>query len=80
MHSALQKDTSSPLDDGPSATAGTSWHSMPEKQVFEALRTSAAGLGDDDVAERLERYGPNDIPPTTAARSCASSCVSSAIR
>jgi len=37
------------------------WHSQDAGQVFDHLGCSAKGLSATDVAERLDRYGPNKL-------------------
>ncbi|HLF41302.1 MAG TPA: cation-transporting P-type ATPase [Acidimicrobiia bacterium] len=52
---------------GPAGPAAA-WHAMDGTAVEAQLGTSAWGLGPDEVAARLERYGPNQLeeaPPTS---------------
>ncbi|PTQ51641.1 MAG: Mg(2+) transport ATPase, P-type [Brockia lithotrophica] len=35
---------------------------LPVEAVYERLRTTPAGLSDDEVEKRLEEFGPNEIP------------------
>ncbi len=37
------------------------WHSKTVDDVFEEYQTGPLGLKDDEVRERLERYGPNEL-------------------
>ncbi len=44
------------------------WHSMPIAEVFSELGTSEEGLSDAEAADRLKRYGSNELrkkPPKT---------------
>jgi len=41
----------------------TPWHSRGVEDVLETLEASDKGLGADEVKTRLERYGPNRLPP-----------------
>ena len=46
-----------------SGEGSLSWHAAPAAQVIEKLRTNQeAGLGSDEVSERLKKYGPNRLP------------------
>lgn len=38
------------------------WHALPEQELLEALDSSRDGLNQQAAAERLERYGPNQLP------------------
>lgn len=37
------------------------WYSRPVQEALNELSTSEAGLSDNEAAQRLERYGPNEI-------------------
>jgi len=37
------------------------WHTLDRKTTMQQLETQPGGLTDDQVAERLERYGPNEL-------------------
>ncbi len=52
-----------PLDGEPDRTpeGAPSYHALRADEVFEALRTSPAGLSSDEAATRLEHYGLNRI-------------------
>ena len=39
------------------------WHAAPAREVLEALHTGPGGLAAAEAARRLERYGPNALPP-----------------
>ncbi len=39
----------------------SSWHDLSVDETFEALNSSEDGLSDVEVAERLDRYGPNEL-------------------
>ena len=39
------------------------WHSMTAHQVMEKLDSGPEGLSDGEAARRLERDGPNQLPP-----------------
>ena len=44
------------------------WHMQSSKEVYQITETSAAGLGDTEAAERLKKYGRNELrakPPKT---------------
>ena len=44
------------------------WHALKLTEVYENLHTSAEGLGDAEAAERLKKYGRNELrskPPKT---------------
>ena len=47
---------------GAGAPSAASWHAMPAEAVLSELESDAGGLGDDEAARRLERYGPNTLP------------------
>ena len=39
------------------------WHAMPADEVVEQMKTNTQdGLGPDEIIERLEKYGKNEIP------------------
>lgn len=38
-----------------------SWHALELDDVFQKLGTSAQGLSTDEIARRLDRYGPNEL-------------------
>lgn len=38
------------------------WHYFDENSIFEELISSRQGLASEEVAERLEVYGPNSLP------------------
>jgi magnesium-transporting ATPase (P-type) len=40
----------------------TAWHSLPEKDIFEELKSSNGGLSSEDVSERQQEYGKNSLP------------------
>ncbi len=40
------------------------WASLPAAAVLTGLGTSQTGLGEDEAARRLARYGPNELPRT----------------
>ena len=40
------------------------WHSGPKELSWQALNTTVAGLSGEEAAQRLERYGPNALPPS----------------
>lgn len=40
----------------------SAWHAAPVEQAFDALSADADGLSGDEVAARLEKYGPNRLP------------------
>jgi len=47
---------------GPSSTGDTtSWHAMALEDVFKKLDTSAQGLSKEEIARRLDHYGPNEL-------------------
>ncbi|HHX42961.1 MAG TPA: ATPase, partial [Chloroflexi bacterium] len=37
------------------------WHAMDRAQVYDALRTSPEGLSPEEIAQRLEQYGRNEL-------------------
>jgi Ca2+-transporting ATPase len=37
------------------------WHAITVKKAFELLGSSPSGLSDEEVKQRLRRYGPNEI-------------------
>jgi len=39
------------------------WHALPADEVLDGLSTSMQGLTEEEVRERLRRYGPNRLPP-----------------
>jgi magnesium-transporting ATPase (P-type) len=41
----------------------TPWHSRGVEDVLQALEASDKGLGAEEVGARLERFGPNRLPP-----------------
>ena len=46
----------------------TPWHARKLTEVYETLHTSEEGLGDAEAAERLKKYGRNELrskPPKT---------------
>ncbi|RDD96166.1 cation-transporting P-type ATPase [Paracoccus pantotrophus] len=42
---------------------GSAWHAQSGEEVCTALATSLDGLAHDEAARRLERFGPNELPP-----------------
>ncbi len=42
--------------------SGNAWYSLDDALVLEELKTSRNGLSNDDVKERLEKYGENKLP------------------
>jgi magnesium-transporting ATPase (P-type) len=39
------------------------WHALPVDEVLENIKTNPdVGLSDDEVKERLEKHGKNEIP------------------
>ena len=38
------------------------WHALTADEVLKRLMTRREGLTDEEVRERLERYGPNELP------------------
>ncbi len=38
------------------------WHALPLKDVLRELRADTAGLASVEVADRLQRFGPNSLP------------------
>jgi magnesium-transporting ATPase (P-type) len=41
---------------------GASWHSQEVQAVIDHLKTSAEGLTSEEARQRLEKYGPNQLP------------------
>jgi len=39
----------------------TGWHTLSADEALEMLRTSAGGLASPEAAQRLHRYGPNEL-------------------
>ncbi|MFN9085365.1 MAG: cation-transporting P-type ATPase, partial [Acidobacteriota bacterium] len=39
-----------------------SWHVAPTADVFARLESRAAGLTSAEAADRLQSYGPNELP------------------
>jgi len=37
------------------------WHSTEIEDVLSALETSREGISDEEVAKRLQEYGPNEL-------------------
>ena len=42
------------------------WHALVTEAVLDALESSPKGLTEPEAAERLERFGPNKLPPPRA--------------
>ncbi len=38
------------------------WHNLPEKEIFELLKTNKDGLSQAEVQQRLKKYGFNKLP------------------
>lgn len=38
------------------------WHSVDKEEVFSTLKTSKAGLSEQEARKRLFKYGPNELP------------------
>jgi Ca2+-transporting ATPase len=54
-----------PANDPPPSERPTSdlaWHTHPVELVLRAFATTNAGLGSHEVARRLDRCGPNELP------------------
>ncbi|MFP9193100.1 cation-translocating P-type ATPase [Natrialbaceae archaeon A-CW1-1] len=45
----------------PEQSPGEDWHSIPLETVYDHLSTSESGLDRNEVRERLEREGPNEV-------------------
>jgi hypothetical protein len=45
----------------PSIQNGKHWHSLGLQDVFVTLDAAAEGLTLEEVAKRLDRYGPNEL-------------------
>ena len=45
------------------STPAPVWHALPTEQVLQELQTAPGGLSDAEAAQRLDRYGPNRLPP-----------------
>lgn len=39
----------------------TPWHAKPAGEIFKELKTNEGGLSDGEAAQRLERYGTNEL-------------------
>jgi magnesium-transporting ATPase (P-type) len=50
-------------DDGRTDAAAAGWHAAGADHALQALGSSPAGLPRQQVEERLQRYGPNRLPP-----------------
>src|SRR5688500_502076 len=37
------------------------WHTSPIEDVFKELQSNADGLSTDEVAKRIQQYGPNQL-------------------
>ncbi|HEX5887606.1 MAG TPA: HAD-IC family P-type ATPase [Pyrinomonadaceae bacterium] len=46
-------------------TGGPAWHTLTVEDSFKRLETSPDGLSSDEVAKRLEEYGPNELQART---------------
>jgi calcium-translocating P-type ATPase len=44
------------------AVSAPAWHALPSEEVASLLATGDRGLDPADVAARLERHGPNELP------------------
>lgn len=56
---SAKRPSAAPAPDAPDV-----WHALPPDAVVERLGTSAsAGLSAAEAAERLQRFGPNRLPP-----------------
>lgn len=51
----------------PAATAALSWHASQASEVLQALGSSQQGIGQAEVARRLEIHGPNRLPEVAQA-------------
>lgn len=51
----------------PSAENQRLWHAQPIDSVIERLETSFDGLSDEEAERRLNRFGPNRLPPPPRA-------------
>lgn len=54
---------SEPIGQGPSSDDMSGWHAVELKVVLEKILTSEKGLTSEEAAKRLERFGPNRLPP-----------------
>ncbi len=52
-----------PRDDMIDPLQGGDWHALEPDEVLGRLGSDAAGLGQDEAAQRLQRYGPNRLRP-----------------
>jgi Ca2+-transporting ATPase len=39
----------------------TEWHSLEKERLLDSLKSSEAGLSDEEAKRRLEEYGPNEL-------------------
>ena len=56
---ALRKLNGQPSE---TVTTSESWHTQSIKTVFGLLVTTPDGLSEEDVIDRLVKYGPNRLP------------------
>jgi magnesium-transporting ATPase (P-type) len=58
----LSRGSPTPTDDtGTDTDRGVPWHALDAEEVAARLETRPDGLAADQVAERLERFGPNKL-------------------
>jgi magnesium-transporting ATPase (P-type) len=54
------------MNDEVGREARPAWHAMAGEEVLGRLGVGADGLGEAEARERLERFGPNSLPPPKA--------------
>lgn len=47
--------------EAPGTKTTTSWHTLTVAESFERLQSSASGLSSAEAAQRLEKFGPNEL-------------------
>ena len=52
-----------PIVSQQAVAAAQPWHAMPHEHVSAILETPPGGLAVEEAGHRLERHGPNSLPP-----------------
>lgn len=60
MRFPFARNANNSSDDDGGATVA--WHVLDEREVFEKLETSTAGLSEEQARERQAEFGPNALP------------------
>ncbi|MEI2418512.1 HAD-IC family P-type ATPase [Orrella sp. JC864] len=67
MHRSAPAAPNPPGSDPSEADPAVPWHALSAEQALDRLQAGPQGLGQDQAAQRLARFGPNALPAGRAA-------------